>query len=264
MLIIYHGKCIDGFTAAWAAWRQFGDRAEYVPALHGEAPPDVTDRKVYIVDFSYPRPVLEEMWGKASFLAVFDHHKTAQADLAGLTYCAFDMNRSGAGLTWDHIVSSARCPLVNYVEDRDLWRFALPFSKEVNALIGSERQDFRAWDALDERLRNDFDGCVRTGAALLRQVERYVEEMAQQARMVDFAGHTVPIVNAPYINTSELVGKLAETAPFAVGWYQRGDGKYAYSLRSRGDFDVSELAKTFGGGGHRNAAGFTSDTRVHE
>lgn len=69
---------------------------------------------------------------------------------------------------------------------------------------------------------------------------------------------TCPSCDTPC--SSELVGKLAEgPVPFAVGWFQRGDGKYAYSLRSRGEYDVSKLAVRYGGGGHRNAAGFQSD-----
>ena len=90
--------------------------------------------------------------------------------------------------------------------------------------------------------------------------------MVEQARIIDFEGARVPIVNAPYINISELVGKLAETAPFALGWFQRADGLYAYSLRSRGPdgVDVSEIAKKYGGGGHRNSAGFTCVDRIRE
>ena len=67
--------------------------------------------------------------------------------------------------------------------------------------------------------------------------------MAEQARTVEVEGQKVPMVNAPYICISELVGKLAESAPFAVGWFQRSDGLYAYSLRSRGPdgVDVSEM-----------------------
>ena len=41
------------------------------------------------------------------------------------------------------------------------------------------------------------------------------------------------------------------------------DGRFQYSLRSRGDFDVSELAKKHGGGGHKGAAGFVVDELVH-
>lgn len=43
-----------------------------------------------------------------------------------------------------------------------------------------------------------------------------------------------------------------------------GDNEYKVSLRSKGDADVSEVAKSFGGGGHRNAAGFTVKGSLEE
>lgn len=46
------------------------------------------------------------------------------------------------------------------------------------------------------------------------------------------------------------------------------DGTIAYSLRScaeyAGHVDVSEVARQFGGGGHRHAAGFRAASIVHE
>lgn len=260
--VIYHANCIDGFTAAWCAWRKFGSDAEYVPAKHGDEVPNVDGRHVYILDFSYPRADLLCLAQSAASIKVLDHHKTAEADLAGLDFCVFDMNQSGAGLAEKEFTQDSGL-LVAYVQDRDLWRFELTRSKEVNAWIGSLSQTFQEWSRADAMLYAGFDTCVAHGEALLRAVDRYVSEMAKRAQRVTFAGHPgIPVVNAPYINTSELVGHLAESAPFAVGWFQRGDGKYQYSLRSRGEFDVSELAKTFGGGGHRQAAGFTVSERV--
>ena len=265
MKVIYHANCIDGFTAAWCAWRKYGPSAEYIPAQHGDPPPVVIGDDVLIVDFSYPREALLEMHNVAQSLRVLDHHKTAEADLAGLDFCTFDMNRSGAGLAWDELHETKRPLLVSYVEDRDLWRFALADSAEVNAWIGSWSQGFEFWSSLAYDLEESFGACRREGAAVLRGVERYCREMAKQARMVEVAGVVVPVVNAPYINTSELVGYLAEQfGPFAVGWFQRGDGKYQYSLRSRGDYDVSAIAKLYGGGGHHNAAGFTVESLVHQ
>lgn len=267
-LVIYHGKCLDGFTAAWCAWRLFGDFVEYLPAAYVSQPPDVTGRDVYIVDFSYPRAQLLEMHAKADSLRVLDHHKTAQADLDGLDFCTFDMNRSGAGMAWDEFYPGQPRPaLVDYVEDRDLWRFKLPMSKEVNAYIGSYDLTFDNWNTIARAIEEDLGGVVNIGSALLRAVDRYVKEMSAVARMRVIDGHTVPVVNAPYINTSELVGYLAEQnsdAPFAAAWYQSSAGFYKYSLRSRGanGADVSAIAKQFGGGGHKNAAGFSVPMRV--
>ncbi len=265
-IVITHACCLDGHTSAWVCWLKFGDTAEYISAKHGDAPPDVTGKDVIIADFSYPRAQLEAMAASAKSIRVFDHHVTAQKDLQDLPYCVFDMNRSGAGITWAELHGPRLCEpaIVSYVQDRDLWRFNIEHSKEVNAVIGATEQTFEEWSALRQRITSDFHGVVSVGSALLRQVNRYVSEMSKQARTVHFEGHAVPVVNAPYINTSELVGKLAESATFAMGWYQRRDGMYVYSLRSRGDYDVSALAKKYGGGGHRQAAGFSSAVRVDQ
>ena len=265
-LVLYHSHCIDGFTAAWAAWKAYGDEGvEYVPVSYGQPPPNVTDCFTVVVDFSYPRDVMIAMNESASGLSVFDHHRTAQAALDGLGFALFDMERSGAGITWDALHHGEPRPwLIDYVEDRDLWRFALPRSKEVNAWVSACRRDsFADWDRLSA---TPLEKAVEKGEAVLAYIDRYVAEMVEQARVVDFGGQKVPVVNAPYISISELVGKLAESAPFAVGWFQRSDGLYAYSLRSRGPdgVDVSEIAKRYGGGGHRNAAGFTLTERLPE
>lgn len=263
MIVVYHGQCIDGFTSAWVAWLKYGDTAQYVPAKYGDPLPHTGGDDVLIVDFSYPRAALECLAQEARSLLVLDHHKTAEEDLRGLPYAKFDMNRSGAGMAWDELnPGTMRPPLVDLVEDRDLWRFAMPNSREYNAVIGATEQTFQNWSTLREDFASRRGEVFKVGCALIGQVDRYVGEMAKQARSCEVDGHTVPVVNAPYINTSELVGKLAESAPFAMGWYQRGDGKYAYSLRSRGDFDVSALAKKYGGGGHKNAAGFSADKQL--
>jgi phosphoesterase RecJ-like protein len=53
--------------------------------------------------------------------------------------------------------------------------------------------------------------------------------------------------------------RLAVEADTAVLAKAHDDGRVKVSLRSRGDTDVGALAASFGGGGHRLAAGFTVD-----
>ncbi len=265
-LIVFHAECLDGFTAAWACWTVYAEAADYFAARYASGGadvdlPDVTGRDVIMVDFCTPRAQLLDIKARAASFVVLDHHVTAQAACEGLDFCTFDMERSGAGLAWDHIVpkewtDAQRCWLVNYVEDRDLWRFKLPRSKEVNAFISAQTMTFEGWNRLSAM---SPEQAADRGEGVLMFIDRYVAEMSKQARRIRFAGYDdIPVVNAPYINTSELVGHLAQDALFAVGWFQRADGLYQYSLRSRGDFDVSALAKQVGGGGHRNAAGFAS------
>ena len=76
-------------------------------------------------------------------------------------------------------------------------------------------------------------------------------------------GQLVPVANLPYTLTSDA-GHLmcvepheGSLAPFAACYWDPPDGR-VFSLRSaEGGYDVSEIAKAYGGGGHKNAAGFT-------
>ena len=153
-LVISHSPCADGFTAAWACWLAHPDW-EFYPAKHGDAPPDVKGRQVYLLDFSYKRAVMEQLAEEAASVVVLDHHKTAEAELAplladGSITGEFDMNHSGAYLAWRYFHPSTPVPLfVLFVEDRDLGR---PWSKEgsmyrytvpVNAVFFSYDYDFK-------------------------------------------------------------------------------------------------------------------------
>jgi len=54
------------------------------------------------------------------------------------------------------------------------------------------------------------------------------------------------------------LSKLSGTYGLTYNWYGKRQ-YYECGLRSIAEFDVSELAKVFSGGGHKNASGFTVD-----
>ena len=273
-LCIYHGNCADGFGAAWVVRKYFAGDVDFHPGVYGQQPPDVAGRHVIIVDFSYKRPVLEEMAKHAKSITVLDHHKTAQEDLAGYpeavpwmipaqdTQVLFDMNRSGAGLTWDFFFPNEPRPkLIDHIEDRDLWRFRLPMTREIQANVFSFPYDFEVWDRLvaDTESITGRTVMAAQGEALDRKMLKDIAEILGVAtRDMVIGGVKVPVVNLPYTMASEAAGKLAEDAPFAAAYFDAKDGR-KFSLRSRGEggADVSAIAKLYGGGGHRNAAGFT-------
>lgn len=266
-LVIFHAKCPDGVAAAWAAWTIFGDLAEYRPASYGEAPPPVVSdagepRDVLIVDFSYPRDAMVRMHGEAKSLVVLDHHKTAREACEGLAFCTFDMERSGAGLAWDTLHPGEPRPwLIDYVEDRDLWRHRLADSKAINAWLHEQPRTIEGFDAAS---REPLDVVRRVGAQILAEQRVYIDAVKQRASlaMVGRFG-PVPVVECGRHLASEIVGELSEGHPFAASWQAR-EGAVHYELRSRGEgVDVSEIARAFGGGGHRNAAGFSASQPVH-
>ena len=256
--IITHANCSDGFTAAWAAYVP-GDDVIY--ASYGDPVPDgLEDKAVVILDFSYPRETLEALHAKCSSLLVLDHHKTAQADLAGLPYCQFDMARSGAKMAWDHFRTGPSV-LVDYVQDRDLWRHALPYTREINACLRWTDRSFERWDELHHLLlmKDGVAGLARAGHLTLDLIRRITEESAKHPGVVTLPdGKRIAVINRGLLFASELGSYLVKRydVDAAAIWNQGPDGTYFFSLRSDGKLDCSGLAKAFGGGGHAGAAGF--------
>lgn len=280
ILCIYHGNCADGFGAAWAVREALGeDQVEFFAGYYGKEPPDVTGRKVLIVDFSYKQPVLEKMGERAQSILILDHHKSAAEDLAhfpeppadlyddeaGLVkqgwipdsgvYAKFDLGRSGAGLAWDHFFAiNPRPPLINHIEDRDLWLFRLEGTRDIQAAVFSYPYDFEVWDSLMAR---DVGGLQKEGAGIMRKQMKDIKEfIAVAQRRLEIDGHDVPALNCPYFWSSEAGNIMARGEPFAACYWDQPDGR-VFSLRStdKGE-DVQAIAVKYGGGGHRNAAGF--------
>ena len=253
--ILYHGDCPDGFGAAFAAWQVLGDSASYYPAQHGEHPPDLpSNAKVAIVDFSYKRDVILALRNKVQDMVILDHHVTAQDELTGLDFAVFDMEKSGARMAWEYWHPDTPIPeLLVYIEDKDLWLWNQEQSKEVSIALHSYPQDFEVWNELTvEHLKLE-------GVALLRLQEQLIEQAVARSNFTSLFGYQVPIVNATEFR-SEIANRLCSLypeAPFAAAYHYDKSGEENWSLRSIGDFDVADLARTLGGGGHKNASGFT-------
>jgi hypothetical protein len=252
--VLYHANCPDGFGGAWSAWLALGGAATYCPVSHGEPLPELPpDASALMVDIAYPRDVTLALRERVRELVILDHHKSAQDELGDLTFATFDMNRSGAMMAWNYLHPGKEPPpLIRYVQDRDLWRFELPNSREVTAALASYPMTFETWSALDV---NDL---AREGTAILRFRDQTVQTMVEFARWGEIGGYRVPIVNATahWSDVGEAMLERFPEAPFVGVYFEDADGARRWSLRSRPDFDVSEVAKKLGGGGHRQAAGF--------
>jgi len=260
-LVLYHAGCPDGFGSAWAFYQKYGSKAEYRPVRYGDSHPDVTGKSVFIVDFSYPRTILEEMRQAAESLMVLDHHKTAEEDLRGLDYCHFDMTHSGAYLAWEYLFGADNVPLlIQYVEDRDLWKWKLNGSEEILSALDSYKKTFDNWNYLNSMLQEegseDWQSIYDSGAAILRYKNSLVKALSKRAYRLKIGEEDVLALNSSVFQ-SELGNLLSEGEPYAAIYYWSGD-KFIFSLRSKeSGVDVSSVAKKFGGGGHKNAAGFS-------
>lgn len=285
-IVIYHANCMDGFAAAWACWKRWGDSPTYIASQYGNTPPDVTGKHVLIVDFSFKRSLLEAMGTIAKSIIILDHHKTAAEDLAPWTrmsdkphrftasvaasmnadlarngYAAisalFDMDRSGAMIAWQfcHGLQPAP-PLIELVQDRDLWRFVLPQTRAFHLLLTTIPRTFEAWDRLATEPMQDIEA---RAALLLEHQDQLVAKIASRQRPATLDGHGIMVAACPYELASEVGHHILASnpfLPFAVTYCDDTTHR-TYSLRSDDQReDVSEIAKKHGGGGHRNAAGF--------
>lgn len=258
-LIIYHAPCPDGFGAAYAAWRHFGDGAEYIGAGYGVSPElSVQGRDVFILDFSFSRPQLEAMRQSANSLTILDHHKTAQEDLLGFPGAIFDMAKSGARLAWEYFHPDQPIPrLLAYVEDRDLWSWMLPESNDFLAYLDTLPFDFKVWDDLAHASDEQLQDILIVGRHMNAKYDNLAAMMAEGAEPVRLFG-----VDGSKLNGSSLFNsKLGEllylvNGTFALIW-RIEKGLLFVSLRAKkGTIDVAEMARRFGGGGHSAAASF--------
>jgi oligoribonuclease NrnB/cAMP/cGMP phosphodiesterase (DHH superfamily) len=260
-ICIYHGPgCLDGFASAWTMnkfAKLTGMEVEFVVGIYQTPPPDVTGKDVYLLDFSYKRDVLLEMASKANSITILDHHKTAEEDLKDLpsnVNCTFDMERSGAMITWNHFFPDIFPPmLIKHIEDRDLWKFKIEGTKEVTAALFSYPLDFDIWDDLS----NSSESLYYEGIALLRAQEKNVQSLIKNlAYRANISGYNVPIINVPSMFASDVGAIMSIGEPFAASYFELPYAR-VYSLRSQpGGIDVSVIAKKYGGGGHPGASGF--------
>jgi oligoribonuclease NrnB/cAMP/cGMP phosphodiesterase (DHH superfamily) len=280
-LCIYHAHCADGAAAAWVVHRALGPEIDFRPMSYGETPPDVTGRDVIMVDFSFKRPTLEAMARQADSILILDHHLTAQAELGGIdtprasgvdhvyqdaesgsVAAIFDMDRAGCQIAWDQFFPAEPRPqLVDYIADRDLWRFALPGSREINAAIASHGFALGTMEDLAATMAHEVGRnlLASEGRAILRAHDRNIGAVIDQTLRLMVIGDTpVRVVNCPGHMASDAAGRLAEGNPFAAAYFDTADRTRKFSLRSRGPdgADVAAIAAQYGGGGHRNAAGF--------
>ena len=271
-LVIYHADCIDGFGAAWCAWKMFGEAAQYLPANYPDPVPwDQIDAAttVYILDFCYGLDDMQQIVAQAGKLVWIDHHKGQQHVVDALTgkptvSIHYKECHSGAVLAFQYFwpnLPSALIPRVLYcIEDFDLWRFAMPETRSVCAALESYPKEFEVWEDL---ISGGVANLVVEGRVIARHNRIQVSQAVKEAIPVRLNGIVGLALNATRNFASDAGHTMAIlSGTFGLVWHQLGNGKYKCSLRSIGEFDVDILAKQYGGGGHKNSAAFVVEHPV--
>lgn len=258
--ILYHGGCPDGFGGAYAAWKKFGNAAEYIPVKHGPAAPaGLAGRKLYFVDFCYPKEMMDALVAEAVSVTVLDHHLGMKEVVESMPEYVFDEKRSGATIAWSYFHPDTPVPqLLKHVEDADLYLFRLPDTRAVISYAYADSFSFEGWDALISQFENPHTRqlMIEKGAIYAEHFAILVEQIANKALLVSFEGFECYLGAAADMFKSDVGNQLVQRKPpIAIVVNFRGDALHV-SLRSDSSVDVTTIAQKYGGNGHPRASAF--------
>lgn len=263
-VVAYHASCNDGLCAAAVASAHCPN-AVFVPVQYQRDFPDAVamgGKRLLFVDFCPEEDEIDELLCVWDDLFIIDHHQGR--DWVTELYpdhCYFALDRSGAALAWEWFNGQTRLPaIVRYVQDRDLWQWLLPFSREISAYLWHIRADVHEWRRMLSLHREELWSIAREiGAALIRSDQQQVSAMAGGAFVCKFRGTHFTMVNAPVLpsETCEYLLQRFPDYPIACAFRFLRDGRIRLSFRAREGSECLSLAQKLGGGGHARAAGAT-------
>lgn len=264
-IVIYHGDCNDGFAAALAAWKFFGDNAQYIAGEYGtdkKFPFDkinVDNKDVIILDFSYDRESMENLVSKASMVRLLDHHKTAKDELGDMACCTFNLEESGAVMAWKFFHPKKALPyFYELIQDRDLWTKKYADAPALMYATNNMPKTFELWNKLLVDNSAELQEALKVGRVLENYQEAQVKAIAEKtAQKITVGGIEGWLVNCNSPFVSDVGSYLSQkSGTFTILWQENANGLISCSLRSANNFSSVELNKVlFGGGGHPQASG---------
>jgi oligoribonuclease NrnB/cAMP/cGMP phosphodiesterase (DHH superfamily) len=292
--VVSHGPyCLDGVAAAVAVARYYADTTvvphfsgnerinEVIRSITPEAAP--AGSEVWITDISWTEQVTDDHLSQLAAQGVkiywIDHHRTAIKRYAAgtihvpfadkviseefaasrLTYEYLTRKLANAHQQNDYFADFARA--VAMADDTDRWIHAIAGSRELAWTLRKlgEHDSLDGYDAL-----LNIDAAVTYTPAMQAAYEKVAGELGNSFALAERSRVSIPVLGTPYT----LVTAVCDGYPSEIGdaW-----GKHAtqtvfaffdltgegVSLRRSPDCraDLSQLAQTFGGGGHPAAAG---------
>lgn len=260
IVVLYHGD-EDGFAGAWVAWKKFKEKAQYREAIYNSPPPkDLRGKEIYFIDFCYnEKAYMEKVLRENKRVVVIDHHASQKETMKIATETIFNNSHSASVLAWKYFFPGRKTPnLLTHIEDMDLWKFKKKNTREIIASLDTYPFDFRIWD----KIVSDFERpavmekYLKEGRAIVKYQDKLIADLAEGGTEVIIGGRRAVSVNSPILQSE--IGNYIWKKKGKIGliWNSK-NGRVKVGLRSRAGVDVSKIAKKFGGGGHKQASGFS-------
>ena len=274
---------LDGISCAVVANVVFGDEnVDYEICGYGNVNEKISAYlenkeyadydKTYITDISVSREIAEKINQCKKTFRLLDHHKTAEflntyEWATVIVQNKDDIKECGTSLLYQELYKEEAYngnELGNFVEmvrQYDTWEWKqtqndLP--KKLNDIFGIiGYKDFidyysnNYYKSIEEFANMFPDKFMELLKYKRREIDLAIDE---KLKKVKIKGDYAIVLCDRKDLTSELGSKILdqfENINYVMLVYDGG-----VALRSVSDFDVSEIAKQYGGGGHKNAAGF--------
>lgn len=272
---IYHERCSDGIASAWVCQKK-NPTIQLISCIAGKDPKmdieDCKDKKIIFTDICPSVDFLEKICKIAEKVTILDHHITAYHKIEEWSskpdnlITIFEKEKSGCMITWDYFYPEEEMPFfIQYIGDRDLWRWSLPYSKEINEVLFEENHiSLHGLSLLHD---SDKESMIERGKELLSMKKILIEHGMNTARECTFMDEYQVWLYTGFDTLRSDIGseltkkriKNGELPNFCVHWrYDIISNEFWLSMRSTDEqIDVSKICQRFGGGGHRNASGCT-------
>lgn len=270
MLCVYHSADLDGHCSGAIVGRHFKGDCEFLGMDYGKEfdwhKLNEHD-KIVMVDFSLPPDEmskihawsLEKSWREFIWI---DHHKTAIEAIDNTIKGSREIGCAACELAWEYFNREAIPETVRLLGRYDVWDHedpkVLPFQFGARLYVTAPERNLDFWEnwfcSFPQKVLDE-------GITVLRYIKqdnaKYVSACAFETEL---KGHRCIAVNKALANSQTFDSIWDEDKYDVMLTFSRKKGFWTISLYTTKDsVDVSAIAKELGGGGHKNAAGFTCD-----
>lgn len=275
-LTIFHRADYDGLACEAIARRALGDTSHYLGFDYGDPLPDLTPYStVHLLDISLP---IETMRENVSKICLCDHHASLLAAVAPFKgsfksyYCIDGV--AASRLTWqlfncptaplpekqeylDRMVSEPYA--IQLIGEHDIWNHANPDTALFQ--LGIQAESSPDWGLL---LGGGPGGCLYVDSLITngRVIQRYTDTINAQISTergfdLQWEGFYWRCLNTARCNSLTFTAALRPEHDGCLAYHWNGKHwKFSvYGVPHKPELDLSVVAKKYGGGGHRQAAG---------
>lgn len=259
IIVFYHIKDNDGLGAAWSAWEKFKSQADYIGIdYHIDFSTQCQHKTIYFLDIRPRDELVKQLRANDNYLILIDHHLSSIPKLPLFNEYKFSLDHSAAVLSWQYFFPKKKIPkMLRYIEDIDLWRLKMPFSRDINNALELYSDDFRKWGKIAKALEHyqTRKKYLQWGKIITQYQDRLIKKIIAKAKLVKFEGRKVFAVNSPILISEVGNALVKKRPPLSIIWTETNQKTWV-SLRSNKSCDVSKIAEKYGGGGQKGAAAF--------